>query len=315
MARRDNAAANEDIARQGAMTKVNATNAAALVGVVLATATPALAAQCNHRGGFNAFIAQIRQEAAAQGISRRGLAALDGLTLDNKVLAADRRQGVFRQSFEQLSGRMISRDRLTKGARLMTQHAGLLKRVEQKYGVPGAVIVAIWGLETDYGVNQGSLSVVRSVATLAYDCRRSDKFQAELIDALRIIDRGAMAAAELKGDWAGEIGQTQFLPSSYVKYAVNFDGRGHADLIHSAADVLASTANYLKSHGWQRGRGWDQGQPNFVVIQKWNKAEVYAKTIALFADRLGGSRPIEAADAEPPTKAATKPLHSKRRRR
>ena len=190
--------------------------------------------------------ADFKKEAAGQGISKRGLAALDGLSIDNGVLAADRRQGVFKQSFEQFSGRMISRDRLTKGAKLMTQHAATLNRIEQKYGVPGAVVVAIWGLETDYGVNQGKLSVVRSVATLAYDCRRTDKFQAELIDALRIVDRGDMASADMKGDWAGEIGQTQFLPSSYVKYAVNFDGRGHADLVHSAADVLASTANYLK---------------------------------------------------------------------
>ena len=206
------------------------------------------------------------------------------------MLAADRRQGVFKQSFEQFSARMIGHDRLVKGGKLMTQHAATLKRIEQKYGVPGAVVVAIWGLETDYGVNQGKLSVVRSVATLAYDCRRSDKFQAELSDALRIIDRGDMASADMRGDWAGEIGQTQFLPSSYVKYAVNFDGHRHADLIRSADDVLASTANYLKQHGWQRGQGRDQGQPNFAVIQEWNKAEVYARTIALFADKLDGGR-------------------------
>ena len=275
------------------MSKVNVTLAAAFAGAVLIAATPAPAAQCQPAGGFQSFIAAIKQEAAARGISRHGLAALDGLTLDPKVLAADRRQGVFRQSFAQFSSRMISRDRLTKGARLMQQHAGTLRRIEQRFGVPGAVVVAIWGLETDYGVNQGRLPVVRSVATLAYDCRRTDKFQAELIDALRIIDRGDMTAAELRGDWAGEIGQTQFLPSSYVKYAVNFDGRGHADLIRSAPDALASTANYLKSHGWQRGQGWNQGQPNFAAIQEWNKAEVYAKTIALFAEKLDGGRSIK----------------------
>ena len=113
-----------------------------------------------------------------------------------------------------------------------------------------------------------------------------------------------MASADMRGDWAGEIGQTQFLPSSYVQYAVNFDGRGHADLIRSPADVLASTANYLKSHGWQRGQGWDQGQPNFAVIQEWNKAEVYAKTIALFADKLDGGRSIKTAETEQPKKRA-----------
>jgi len=301
------------------MTKVNAAVAAALASAMLASAAPAFAAQCNGKSGFNGFVAEFKKEAASQGISKRGLAALEGVTLDNGVLAADRRQGVFKQSFEQFSGRMISRDRLTKGAKMMQQHGAALKRIEQKYGVPGAVVVAIWGLETDYGINQGKLSVVRSVATLAYDCRRSDKFQAELLDALRIVDRGQMASTDMKGDWAGEIGQTQFLPSSYVKYAVSYSGRGHPNLIRNPEDVLASTANYLKNHGWQRGQGWDEGEPNFAVIQEWNKAEVYAKTIALFADKLAG-RTMKTADAEPPVKHSAKephnkPLHLKRPRR
>jgi lytic murein transglycosylase len=295
------------------MSKINATLAAALAGAILIAAAPALAAQCNHQGGFNGFLAEFKNEAASHGISKRGLATLDGLTIDDKVLAADRRQGVFRQSFEQFSSRMISRDRLTKGAKRMQQHAATIKRVEQRYGVPGAVVVAIWGLETDYGVNQGKFQVVRAVATLAYDCRRTDKFQAELVNALRIIDRGDLTAANMIGDWAGEIGQTQFLPSSYVKYAVNFDGRGHADLIHSAPDVIASTANYLKGHGWQRGQGWDQGQPNFAVIQEWNKAVVYAKTIALFAEKLDAGRSLGGAEKSAPhNKASVKSLHNKR---
>jgi lytic murein transglycosylase len=296
------------------MSKVNATVAAALAGAVLMTAAPAVAAQCNHKGGFKAFLADFKKEAAHKGISQRGLAALDGLTLDQKVLAADRRQGVFKQSFEQFSGRMISRDRLTKGAKLMHQYASQIKRVEQRYGVPGAVVVAIWGLETDYGVNQGKLSVVRSVATLAYDCRRSDKFQAELADALRIVDRGDMASADMRGDWAGEIGQTQFLPSSYAKYAVSYEGRGRPNLIRSAPDVLASTANYLKSHGWQRGQGWGPGEPNFDVIKEWNKAEVYAKTIALFADKLNGGHERK-ADNAPQNKPAAHPRADRRARR
>jgi lytic murein transglycosylase len=277
------------------MSKVNATLAAALAGAVLIAATPALAAQCNHKGGFDGFLSEFKKEAASQGVSKRGLAALDGVTLDDSVLAADRRQHVFKQTFEQFSGRMISRDRLVKGAKHMQQLAPVLQRMEQKFGVPAPVVVAIWGLETDYGVVQGKRSVVRSVATLAYDCRRTDKFQAELIDALRIIDRGDMTSAQMIGEWAGEIGQTQFLPSSYYKYAVDFDGDGRRDLVRSAPDVLASTANYLKSHGWQRGQGWDQGQPNFAVIQAWNKAEVYAKTIALFAEKLDGGRSIKGA--------------------
>jgi lytic murein transglycosylase len=272
------------------MSKINAAFAAALASAVVITAAPALAAQCNHKGGFAGFIGDFKKEAAAKGVKQTGLAALDGLTVDDKVLAADRNQKVFKQTFEEFSGRMISKDRMVKGAKMLQQHADTIKKVEAKYGVPGPVVVAIWGLETDYGVNQGKMSVVRSVATLAYDCRRTDKFQGELVDALRIIDRGDMASADLKGDWAGEIGQTQFLPSSYVKYAVTADGRGKADLVRNQADVIASTANYLKSHGWQRGQGWGPGQPNFAVIQEWNKAEVYAKTIALFADKLSGTQ-------------------------
>jgi lytic murein transglycosylase len=294
------------------MSKVNAILAATLAGAMLIAAAPAMAAQCDAKGGFKTFIAEFRHEAAHQGISPRGLAALNGITPDEKVLAADRRQGVFKQSFEQFSGRMISRDRLVKGARLMQQHALTLKRIEQRTGVPGAIVVAIWGLETDYGVNQGKLNVVRSVATLAYDCRRSDKFQAELMDALRIVDRGDMTVAEMRGDWAGEIGQTQFLPSSYVKYAVHFDGRGRPDLIHNVPDVLASTANYFKSHGWQRGQGWDPGEPNFDAIKEWNKADVYARTIALFADKLNAGRTAESA---PRIKTAERMRKERRERR
>jgi lytic murein transglycosylase len=277
------------------MSKVNATLAAALAGIVFIAAAPALAAQCNHKGGFDGFLAEFRKEAASRGVSNRGLAALDGLTLDDSVLAADRQQRVFSQTFEQFSGRMISRDRLVKGAKHMQQMAPVLQRMEQRFGVPAAVVVAIWGLETDYGVVQGKRSVVRSVATLAYDCRRTDKFQGELIDALRIIDRGDITPAQMIGEWAGAIGQMQFLPSSYYKYAVDFDGDGRRDLVRSAPDVLASTANYLKSHGWQRGQGWDPGQPNFAVIKEWNKAEVYAKTIALFADKLDAGQTIKGA--------------------
>ncbi len=278
--------------------------AAAAAAVLTLTAAPALAAQCNHKGGFPAFIADIKKEAAAKGVSQRGLSALEGVAVDNAVLAADRNQKHFSQTFEQFSGRMVSRDRLTKGAKYMQQHAALLKRIEQQFGVQGAVVVAIWGLETDFGVVHGKRSVVRSVATLAYDCRRTDKFQGELIDALRIIDRGDMASAQMIGEWAGEIGQTQFLPSSYYKFAVDFDGNGRRDLVGSVPDVLASTANYLKGHGWQRGQGWNVGQPNFEVIKAWNKAEVYAKTIALFADKLngGGAR----ADNAPATTGAAK---------
>jgi lytic murein transglycosylase len=251
----------------------------------LGLAGPLSAAPCG--GDFETWLSEFEREAAAQGISQRAIAAsLDGLTPDPAVLSRDRRQGVFTQTFEQFSGRMISPDRMRKGTALLARHAAVFDRIERQFGVPGSVITAIWGLETDFGVNQGKFSIVRSVATLAHDCRRPDKFRAELLDALRIIDRGDMTPAELHGDWAGEIGQTQFLPSSYLKYAVDFDGNGKRDLIRSTPDALASTANYLKSYGWRPGEPWGEGTENFNVILEWNKAKVYAKTIAAFADRL-----------------------------
>jgi lytic murein transglycosylase len=168
----------------------------------------------------------------------------------------------------------------------MKQYGSVLGRIEQSYGVPGEVLVAIWGLETDFGVNIGKFPTLRSLATLAYDCRRSEMFQTELMDALRIVERGDLAPTEMRGAWAGEIGQTQFMPSSYLKFAVDFDGNGRRDLLRSAPDVLASTANYLASHGWQRGKDWEPGSANFGVIQQWNKSEVYSKTIAYFASQL-----------------------------
>lgn len=258
--------------------------AAALASAVLAA--PASAASCNPPGGFDAFIAEIKKEAAAAGISKRGIAALQGVTLDPTVLAADKRQGVFKQTFEQFAGRMISRDRMTKGLRYMQSHGAMLRRIEERFGVPGAVVVAIWGLETDFGTVLGKRDVIRSVATLAFDCRRTEMFQKQLLDALRIVDRGDLHPSEMRGDWAGDFGQTQFLPSSYYKYAVDFDGDGRRDLIHSVPDALASAANYLQGHGWQRGQRWGEGTPNFEAIRGWNKALVYAKTIAAFAEQL-----------------------------
>jgi len=259
-----------------------------LAAVLAASASPALAASCG--GDFDAFIAAFAREAAAQRISQRTIAAaLAGLAPDPQVIALDRRQGVFRQSFEQFALPRIDA-RLAKAQRLLAQHAGLLARIEQRFGVPGPILIAIWGLETDFGTGTGRHPVIRAVATLAHDCRRSEMFQGELMAALAIIERGDLTVAELRGAWAGELGQTQFLPSSYLKYAVDFDGNGRRDLIRSVPDVLASTANYLKGYGWQAGQPWSEGTHNFDVLKAWNKAQVYQKTIALFATRLAETR-------------------------
>jgi len=268
------------------------TTAALLVGAALFAAAPARALQCGDGPqNFPAWLAEFKQQAAADGVSPRTIqAALAGVTYDAKVISRDRGQGgVFHRSFEDFSRRLVTPSRVAKGRALMQRHAALLRGIEQRYGVPGAVIVAIWGLETSYGADNGNIKIFNALATLAYDCRRAETFTQELLDALRIVERGYMAPSQMRGDWAGEIGQTQLMPSSYLKYAVDYDGDGTRDLIHDTADALASTANFLAQKGWRRGAGYHQGEANFDVLQEWNKAQVYVQTIGALADRLGGA--------------------------
>ena len=254
----------------------------------LAAPAPALAAAPPSGGDFNAWLEGFKQEAAAQGVPQHVIeSALGGVTYDPGIIARDHSQGVFHQSFEQFSGRMVP-PRLSRASKLLAQYAPVFSRIEAQYGVPGPVIVAIWGLETDFGAVNGKFPTIRALATLAYDCRRPEKFRGELLAALQIVARGDMSPGEMHGAWAGEIGQTQFLPSSYLKYAVDFDGNGRRDLIHSVPDVLASTANYLKGYGWKAGQPWGEGTANFQVLLQWNASEVYTKTVAYFAQRLAG---------------------------
>jgi lytic murein transglycosylase len=260
---------------------------AVLLASFLAIPEPASAAQCG--GDFQTWLGAFSREAAAKGVSPRGLAVLHGLTSNPQVISLDRRQGVFKQSFEQFSGPRIAQ-RINKARSLMQQYASTLRRIEGQFGVPGGVVIAIWGLETDFGVSMGHQQSIRALATLAHDCRRPEMFQGELLAALKIIDRGDLTPSEFRGAWAGEIGQTQFLPSKYLRFAVDYDGDGRRDLVRSRADVLASTANNLKGYGWQRGQPWDEGTHNFEVLRQWNRALVYAKTIAAFADRLENKR-------------------------
>jgi len=172
---------------------------------------------------------------------------------------------------------------------MLQRHASLLSRIERQFGVPPQILVAIWGLETDYGKgDMGKLPVFRVLATMAHDCRRTELFQGELMAALQILQRGDLTLNDMVGAYAGEIGQTQFLPSSYIKYGVDFDGNGHVDLRHSVPDVLASTANLLKSAGWRPGGDYHEGSANFEAMREWNRAVIYRKTIGYFADKLTG---------------------------
>jgi lytic murein transglycosylase len=261
-----------------------------LLAVIFAIfiAAPAHAARCG--GDFNTFIAAVSRDAQAQGVSQAVInEALSGVTLDQNVLAFDRRQrGMFHaKSFEEYARTRVIAPRIKRAKALMVRHAQLLSRIERQFGVPKELIMAIWTLETDNGGgDMGKLPVVRTIATLAYDCRRSELFQNELIAALKIVQRGDLPLRDLIGAYAGEIGQTQFLPSSYIKYGVDYDGNGHVDLRHSVPDVLASTANLLKVNGWRAGAPFGEGTENFQVMREWNRSEIYRKTMVLMAQRI-----------------------------
>jgi lytic murein transglycosylase len=249
----------------------------------------ARAARCG--GDFHAFIASISQEAAAAGVSQSVISqALDGVQQDAGVLAFDRRQrGTFRKTFEQYVATRVGPGRINTGRAMLQRHAALLASIEQKYGVPRQILVAIWGLESDYGKgDMGKLPVFRVLATLAHDCRRTELFQNELLSALQIVQRGDLRLNDMIGAYAGEIGQTQFLPSSYIKYGVDFDGNGHVDLRHSVPDVLASTANLLHTNGFKIGAPYSEGSANIEAMREWNRAVIYRKTIGYFADQLMG---------------------------
>ena len=264
--------------------------AVAAIGLGLAASAAQAAAGCGRdASGFDTWLDGFKGQAAAQGISRRTLdVALSGVSYDRKTISLDRGQRSFKLSFPQFYAKRVSNAMISRGRSLIKQHSGTFSSIEQRFGVPAPVIVAIWGLETGYGRDRANFSIIRSLATLAYDCRRADFFRVELLAALQIVERGDKTPAQMTGGWAGEIGQTQFLASSYVKYAVDYDGDGRRDLVNSVPDLLASTANFLKAHGWQRGQSWGPGTANYEVIRLWNKASVYVQTISVMADKIAG---------------------------
>jgi lytic murein transglycosylase len=239
------------------------TVAAGLLGLAImgsAITGPAMAEpRCRNAGSFDAWVAQFKQDAVAQGISPQVVAAAaPDLTFDPSVIKRDSGQGVFQRTFLDFANRLIGGKRIPNGLAKIKQNAALLARIEKVYGVPPEVIAAVWGLESDYGALFGKFKILPSLATLAYDCRRGAHFRGELIDALRIIQRGDRRVDQMTGNWAGEFGGMQFTPSNYIKYGVDFDGDGHIDLTDSVPDTLASAANYLKSIGWRRGEPWLQ---------------------------------------------------------
>jgi lytic murein transglycosylase len=261
----------------------------AAIACAFFAATPSHAARCG--GDFHSFVSNISADAAAAGISQNVISsALGGVQQDPAVLSFDRRQrGTFNKTFEQYVSTRVGPGRINTGRAMLQRHAALLSSIESRFGVPRQILVAIWGLESDFGKgDMGKLPVFRVLATMAHDCRRSELFQNELISALKIVQRGDLRLNDMIGAYAGEIGQTQFLPSSYIKYGVDFDGNGHVDLRHSVPDVLASTANLLHVSGFKIGAPYGEGTANFEAMREWNRATIYRKTIAYFADQLVG---------------------------
>lgn len=242
--------------------------------MILASAGTALAeVPCRTSGSFEQWLQGVRRDAAAQGISQRAIeAGLAGVAYDPAIIKRDHGQGVFQQSFLQFSDRMVSSDRMSRGPRLLRQHADLFRRIEAQYGVPGAVLVAFWGLETDFGSDMGKYRAPNSVATLAYDCRRAEMFRAELMGLLKVVDRGDLQPREMIGDWAGELGHLMFSPHDYARYGVDADGDGRADVIHSLPDAMASGANFLKALGWRRGEPWLESV-QAPADMDWSKAD------------------------------------------
>ncbi|MGO9698694.1 MAG: lytic murein transglycosylase [Xanthobacteraceae bacterium] len=215
------------------------------------------AAPCRTSGTYEAWLAAFEHEAAAKGISQRAVAAAaPSLTYDQHIVNIDRGQRVFAQTFLEFAGRMANSYRIQRGAALIKSHTAEFAHIEQQYGVPAPVIVSFWALESDFGANMGNYRSLSAIASLAYDCRRSDRFRSQLFDALRLIDRGDLRPDEMIGSWAGELGQTQMMPSEYYQYAIDYDGDGKRDLIHDVPDMLASTGNYLHGLGWRRGEPW-----------------------------------------------------------
>lgn len=224
---------------------------------------------------FDRFLADLKQKAIAAGVSQNAIAdAAPGLVYDQGIVNRDRGQRVFGQVFTQFAGRMAAPFRMQQGQAHIRTYAAAFARAEKEYGVPPAVIAAFWGLESDFGANMGNLPTLPSLVSLAYDCRRAEMFAGETIAALKIIDRGDLTPSEMVGSWAGELGQTQFLPTHYFNYAVDYDGDGRRDLLTSPADVIGSTANYIANGlKWRRGEPWLQ-EIRLPAEFPWDQADL-----------------------------------------
>lgn len=263
-------------------------------------------------GSFQTFLAGLRTDARRAGISPITLdRALAGLQPNQKVLDRDRHQPEFTMTWAQYRALLITDQRIANGRVAYQQNSGLFGRVRDRFGVDPGVILGIWGLESSFGTGMGDFHVVEALATLAWEGRRATFFRGELMAALHILDHGDVTPAHMLGSYAGAMGQPQFMPSSYLRYAVDFEGNGKRDIWTSKPDVLASIANYLEQSGWQGGQPWGrqlvapqpgmQGKllqpdgpggetfvvyPNFNAIRRYNPSDFYALAVGLLGDAV-----------------------------
>lgn len=258
-----------------------------LAAVLFVTWAPAEAAPCgNNASGFEAWKRAFAQEAQARGIGPQGIAALKATSYSVGTIRADRGQKSFKLSLDQFMAKRGGPAIASQGKGRKASNAALFASLEKRYGVPPGPLIAIWGMETAFGSFMGNQPVISAVATLAYDCRRPEYFTEQLYAALQLVDRGVLSSGA-RGAMHGEVGQTQFLPKSILLYGVDGDGDGRINL-NAKADALASTANFLRGHGWTPGAGYQPGQPNFKAIQGWNAAGVYQQAIAIIGRQIDG---------------------------
>jgi membrane-bound lytic murein transglycosylase B len=257
------------------------TTATFLTFAILAYATSqADAAQCgSSSAGFGAWKQEFAGEARAKGVSASTVAALMATNYAQATINADRSQRSFSLSLDQFLAKRGGAAIVARGRSMKQSQGALFASIQQRYGVPPGPLIAIWGMETGFGSQRGNQNMLSSIATLAYDCRRSAYFTEHLYAALQLIDRGTLSAST-RGSMHGEVGQTQFMPKNILAY-----GTGNLD---NAANALNSTASFLKAHGWRAGAGYQPGEPNFAAIQAWNAAGVYQKAIAVMGRQIDG---------------------------
>ena len=240
-------------------------------------AAPALAESAfDNLPPFSDWLDDFKKDAREAGISDRVIDdALSDISPDENVVALDRKQPEGTMTLKQYLARTVTDSRIARGRELMESHRELLEKIGRQYGVQPRFIVALWGIETNFGDNTGNFSTIEALATLAYEGRRADYFRDELIKALKILQAEGMSASDMDGSWAGALGQCQFMPTSFLQYAVDYDKDGKRDIWHDEADVFASIANYLSSSGWDDQEGW--GRP-VVPAAGFNPALADIKT-------------------------------------